>query len=86
MAKQLVATRTLVRVLRELGFSESNRLGTHTLFHHGKKGASVTLPTSRLYVPTVHLRAIEQTMENYEIISRRDFEKKLDVPMAQARA
>jgi predicted RNA binding protein YcfA (HicA-like mRNA interferase family) len=84
MAKQLVTTRDMVRVLRELGFSESDRLGAPTLFHHRKKGASVTLPTSRSYVPTVHLRAIEQTMENYDIISRRDFEKKLDMPVARS--
>jgi hypothetical protein len=45
----------------------------------------VTLPAARPYVPMVHLPAIEQTMENYDIISRRDFDKKLDIPMAESR-
>jgi predicted RNA binding protein YcfA (HicA-like mRNA interferase family) len=82
MAKRLATTRDVVRLLRELGFSESNKSGTHTLFRHRTKGASVTLPTGRPRVPTVHLRAIEQTMENYDIISRHEFEKKLDAPIS----
>jgi len=79
MPKRVVTTRDLVGVLRQLGFSEVTKRGSHTLFQHRQKGASVTLPTGRSYVPMVHLRAIEQTMENYNIISRPEFEKKLDI-------
>jgi predicted RNA binding protein YcfA (HicA-like mRNA interferase family) len=80
MTKPLAATRDVVCVLTELGFSESYRSGAHTLFRHGAKGALVTLPTRRSRVPAVHLRAIAQTAENYDIISRHEFEKKLDAP------
>jgi hypothetical protein len=43
------------------------------VFRHRNKPASVTIPTGRSYVPMVHLRAIQETQSNYDIISRRDF-------------
>jgi len=78
MSKRAVTTRNLVHVLKQLGFNEAARRGGHTLFQHRKKGAAVTVPTDRPYVPMVHFRTIERTMENYDIISRLKFEKKLD--------
>jgi predicted RNA binding protein YcfA (HicA-like mRNA interferase family) len=78
MPKRVVTTRDLVGVLKQLGFNEAAKRGGHTLFQHRKKGA-VTVPTDRSYVPMVHFRAIERTMENYDIISRLEFGKKLDV-------
>jgi predicted RNA binding protein YcfA (HicA-like mRNA interferase family) len=74
-----VTTRDLVGVLKQLGFDEAAKRGGHTLFQHRKKGAAVTVPTDRPYVPMVHFRTIERTMENYDIISRLELEKKLDV-------
>jgi len=79
MPKRAVTTRDLVGVLKQLGFNEAAKRGGHTLFQHRKKGAAVTVPTDRPYVPMVHFRTIERTMENYDIISRLEIEKKLDV-------
>jgi predicted RNA binding protein YcfA (HicA-like mRNA interferase family) len=79
MPSRAVTTSELVKVLRELGFAETVKLGAHTVFRHRNKQASVTIPTGRPYVPMVHLRAIQETMSNYDIISRTDFEKRLNI-------
>ena len=79
MPSDLVLTADLVAYLRELGFKETVTLGTHTVFRHEVKGASVTLPVKRKYVPKVHLRAIQETLSNYGIISHAGFEKRLKI-------
>ncbi len=79
MPSRVVTTAELVKVLRQLGFKEEIKLGSHTLFRDGTTKASVTLPTGRKYVPVVHLQAIQETLFNYGIVSRGDFEKRLDI-------
>jgi predicted RNA binding protein YcfA (HicA-like mRNA interferase family) len=79
MPKQTVTPQEVRKVLIKLGFVETD-LGSHALFRHKSKKASVTLPTRLRNVPTVHLRAIEQTLENYNIMSRDEFEEQLEVP------
>ena len=79
MPRGVVTTAELVKLLRERGFMETVKLGTHTVFRHKGKGASVTLPTNRKYVPMVHLRAIQETMVNYNILSRGEFEQRLGI-------
>jgi predicted RNA binding protein YcfA (HicA-like mRNA interferase family) len=80
MLRRAVTTRELVIFLRELGFVEAVKLGTHTVFRQRKKGASVSIPTGRKYVPMVHLRAIQETLLNYDILSPTEFEKRLSIP------
>jgi predicted RNA binding protein YcfA (HicA-like mRNA interferase family) len=77
----VVTTRDLVSVLRALNFVERERRGSHVMFAHKDKGVVVTVPTSRQFVPLVHLRAIEKSLEGFNIISSAKFEKKLGVHM-----
>jgi predicted RNA binding protein YcfA (HicA-like mRNA interferase family) len=79
MAKNGVTTRELVNALRDLNFVERERRGDHVMFAHKDKGVLVTVPTSHQFVPLVHLRAIEKSLEGFDIISSVKFEKKLGV-------
>jgi predicted RNA binding protein YcfA (HicA-like mRNA interferase family) len=79
MPKKNVATRDLVKVLRDLGFVERRKKGGHLLMAHAQKGALVTIPTARSFVPVVHLQAIERSLESYGVISRDEFEDRLDI-------
>jgi predicted RNA binding protein YcfA (HicA-like mRNA interferase family) len=81
MPRNGVTTRELVNVLRDLDFVERERRGSHVMFAHKHKGVMVTVPTSRQFVPLVHLRAIEKSLEGFNIISPAKFEKKLGVQM-----
>jgi predicted RNA binding protein YcfA (HicA-like mRNA interferase family) len=81
MAKKSVTTRNLVKVLRDLGFLERRKKSGHLLMAHSQKGALVTIPTARSFVPIVHLQAIERSLESYGVISRDEFEDRLDIRM-----
>ena len=81
MAKTGVTTRELINALRDLNFTERERRGSHVMFAHKGKGVLVTVPTSRQFVPLVHLLAIEKSLEGFDIISSAKFEKKLGVQM-----
>jgi predicted RNA binding protein YcfA (HicA-like mRNA interferase family) len=77
----VVTTRNLVNVLRDLNFVERERRGSHVMFAHRNKGVVVTVPTARQFVPLVHLRAIERSLEGFNIISPVKFEEKLGIHM-----
>jgi predicted RNA binding protein YcfA (HicA-like mRNA interferase family) len=79
MPSEQVTPRDLSVVLKNLGFRETNKRGTHVLYTHARKGAVVSLPTSRPFVPLVVLRAIRRSLDNYGIASPREFESLLGV-------
>jgi len=81
MAKNGVTTRKLISALRDLNFVERESRGDHVMFAHKDKGVLVTVPTARQFVPLIHLRAIEKSLEGFDIISSAKFEKKLGMQM-----
>ena len=81
MPKNGVTTRDLISALKDLNFVERQRRGSNVMFAHKDKGVIVTVPTSNHFVPLVYLRAIEKSLEGFNIISSSKFEKKLGVHM-----
>lgn len=81
MPSKQVTAREMVEALRKLGFRESAKRGDHVLFQHPKSGVILSLPTGERHVRLVVIRAIERSLENFDIVSPNGFRKMLNIEL-----
>jgi predicted RNA binding protein YcfA (HicA-like mRNA interferase family) len=79
MPSKQVSVRELSQVLRQLGFVEKARRGSHLLLQHPDKHVLLSLPTGERYVRIVILRSIEKSLENFKVVGRSQFRKMLGI-------
>jgi predicted RNA binding protein YcfA (HicA-like mRNA interferase family) len=79
MPSKQVSVREMSHVLHQLGFVERARRGAHVLLQHPDKGVMINLPTGERYVRLIILRSIEKSLENYHVVNRHEFRKRLGI-------
>jgi predicted RNA binding protein YcfA (HicA-like mRNA interferase family) len=79
MPKKNISPRDLSAVLKQLGFREAVKKGSHVLFRHQRTNLIVSVPTGQPFVPLVVIRTIIRSLDYHEIASPRRFAEMLDV-------
>jgi predicted RNA binding protein YcfA (HicA-like mRNA interferase family) len=79
MPSERVTPRDISIALKKLGFREKAKRGSHVLYQHPGTDLILILPTGQRYVPLIIIRTIERSLENFDIVKPREFQKILNI-------
>jgi predicted RNA binding protein YcfA (HicA-like mRNA interferase family) len=69
-----ITYRQLENILLQMGFSKYHTRGKHLVYLHRDIGARIVLPPPRLKaVPTIYIRAIGKTIDDYGLMTSEEF-------------
>jgi len=73
-----VGMNKMSRVLHDLGFEENRIVGSHVRFYNPSFNALILLPIMHEELRLPHLLMIEKTLEEKGVVSREEFESRLN--------
>jgi len=73
-----VGMKKMSKVLQDLGFEENRIIGSHIRFYNPSFNALILLPVINGELRLAHIRMIEKTLEEKGVLSREEFESRLN--------